>query len=187
MKIETTKLKDCVIIHDTIFGDNRGYFFESFNQQRFQDQTGLSIHFVQDNQSKSERGVLRGLHYQHGEHAQAKLVRVLKGKVIDVAVDIRLNSPTFGEHVAVELTESNHQQLFVPRGFAHGFAVLSETAVFFYKCDNYYNKASEGGIIYNDLELNINWELPASEVLLSDKDRILPSFSEAIKSITFSI
>lgn len=187
MRIESTKLKDCFIIHDTVFGDNRGYFFESFNQQRFQEQTGLSINFVQDNQSKSERGVLRGLHYQHGEHAQAKLVRVLQGRVIDVAVDVRLNSPTFGEHVAVELTEDNHQQLFVPRGFAHGFAVLSETAVFFYKCDNFYKKASEGGIIYNDPELNIDWQLHTSEILLSDKDQQLPLFSEAIQSIRFTI
>lgn len=187
MKVEQTKLKDCFIIHDTVFGDHRGYFFESFNQQRFLDQTGLSVNFVQDNQSKSQRGVLRGLHYQHGTFAQAKLVRVLQGRVIDVAVDVRLNSPSFGEHVAVELTEDNHRQLFVPRGFAHGFAVLSEAAVFFYKCDNYYNKEAEGGIIYNDSQLNIDWQLSGTEILLSDKDAALPLFSEAIKSITFSI
>jgi len=187
MKIEQTKLKDCFIIHDAIFGDQRGYFFESFNQQRFFNETGLDVNFVQDNQSKSQRGVLRGLHYQHGDSAQAKLVRVLQGRVIDVAVDVRLNSPSFGEHVAVELTEDNRQQLFVPRGFAHGFVVLSETAVFFYKCDNYYNKEAEGGIIYNDPQLNIDWQIPAEEVLLSEKDKELPLFLEAIKSIRFTI
>lgn len=187
MKVEQTKLKDCFIFHDTVFGDHKGCFFENFNQQRFLDQTGLSVNFVEDNQSKSQRGVLRGLHYQHGTFAQAKLVRVLLGHVIDVAVDIRLNSPSFGEHVAVELTEDNHRQLFVPRGFAHGFAVLSETAVFFYKCDNYYNKEAEGGIIYNDQQLNIDWQLPQTEISLSDKDKELPQFPKAIKSITFSI
>lgn len=187
MKIEQTELKDCFIIHDTIFGDHRGYFFESFNQHRFLQETGLSVNFVQDNQSKSQRGVLRGLHYQHGEYAQAKLVRVLQGSVLDVAVDLRLNSPSFGKYVTVELTEDNHRQLFVPRGFAHGFVVLSETAVFFYKCDNYYNKSVEGGIFYNDPQLNINWQLSRTEISLSDKDRELPAFSEAIKSISFNI
>ncbi len=187
MKVEKTALKDCFIIHDKIFGDQRGYFFESFNKEKFFNETGLSINFVQDNQSKSQRGVLRGLHYQHGEHAQAKLVRVLQGRVIDVALDVRLNSPSFGKHIAVELSEDNHQQLFVPRGFAHGFAVLSETAVFFYKCDNYYNKSAEGGILYNDPQLKIDWQLPTTDVLLSEKDAVLPLFSEAIKSISFKI
>jgi len=145
------------------------------------------VSFVQDNQSKSQRGVLRGLHYQHGEYAQAKLVRVLQGRVIDIAVDVRFNSPSFGKHIAVKLTEDNQQQLFVPRGFAHGFAILSETAVFFYKCDNYYNKEAEGGIIFNDPQLNIDWQIPEAEVLLSEKDQQLPLFSEAIKSIRFTL
>jgi len=185
MRIEKTKLEGCYIIHDTVHGDNRGYFFESFHQQRFYEQTGLNINFVQDNQSKSQRGVLRGLHFQQQEHAQAKLVRVLQGKVLDVAVDLRKNSPTFGEHMAVELSEESRTQFFVPRGFAHGFVVLSETAVFFYKCDNFYNKESEGGIIYNDAELGIDWQIPASEILLSDKDKLLPRLQEAKATINF--
>jgi dTDP-4-dehydrorhamnose 3,5-epimerase len=154
MQIEQTILKDCFLIHDTFFGDERGYFFESFNRKTFLAQTGLDIDFVQDNQSRSQKGVLRGLHFQQqNEFAQAKLVRVLKGKVLDVAVDLRKSSNTFGQHVAVELSEDSHTQLFVPRGFAHGFVVLSEEAVFFYKCDNYYHKASEAGVIFNDTEL----------------------------------
>lgn len=185
MKIEKTKLEGCYIIHDTVHGDSRGYFFESFHKNRFYEQTGLAIDFVQDNQSKSQRGVLRGLHFQQGDDAQAKLVRVLQGKVLDVAVDLRKQSPTFGEHVAVELSEESRTQFFVPRGFAHGFVVLSETAVFFYKCDNFYNKASEGGIIYNDADLNIDWQIETAEVLLSDKDKILPRFSEAKAHINF--
>ncbi len=185
MKIEKTKLEGCYIIHDTVHGDSRGYFFESFHKSRFYEQTGLAIDFVQDNQSKSQRGVLRGLHFQQGDAAQAKLVRVLQGKVLDVAVDLRKQSPTFGEHVAVELSEESRTQFFVPRGFAHGFVVLSETAVFFYKCDNFYNKASEGGIIYNDTDLNIDWRIETAEVLLSDKDKVLPTFSEAKAHINF--
>ncbi len=185
MKIEKTKLEGCYIIHDTVHGDNRGYFFESFHKNRFYEQTGLAIDFVQDNQSKSQRGVLRGLHFQQGEEAQAKLVRVLQGKVLDIAVDLRKQSPTFGEHVAVELSEESQTQFFVPRGFAHGFVVLSETAVFFYKCDNFYNKASEGGIIYNDADLNIDWQIEIAEILLSDKDKVLPTFSEVKAHINF--
>jgi len=185
MKVEATKLKDCFIIHDTVFKDDRGYFFESFNQQKFASLTGLNVHFVQDNQSKSTRGVLRGLHFQQGEHAQAKLVRVLEGKVLDVAVDIRKDSSTFGEYVAVELTAENHLQLFVPRGFAHGFVVLSDTATFFYKCDNFYNKASEGGLIYNDSAINIDWQINQSEVLLSEKDAALPTLVECKDLIYF--
>ncbi len=171
MQVESTKLKDCYIIRDTIFTDSRGYFFESFNQQKFQSLTGLNVAFVQDNQSQSSKGVLRGLHFQQEEHAQAKLVRVLKGSVLDVAVDIRQGSPTFGEHIAVELTANNHTQLFVPRGFAHGFIVLEDETVFFYKCDNYYNKASEAGIMFNDTDLNIDWLLKEEELILSDKDK----------------
>lgn len=185
MRIERTKLEGCYIIHDTVHGDKRGYFFESFHKNRFYEQTGLNIDFVQDNQSKSQRGVLRGLHFQQGEHAQAKLVRVLEGKVLDIAVDLRQNSPSFGEHVAVELSEESHTQFFVPRGFAHGFVVLSETAVFFYKCDNFYNKASEAGIIYNDPGLKIDWKLSGAEILLSDKDKVLPTLEAAKANIKF--
>ena len=174
MKVEHTPLKDCYIIHDTIFKDNRGYFFESFNQQKFKEQTGMDVHFVQDNQSSSTKGVLRGLHFQKGNAAQAKLVRVLQGSVLDVAVDLRLNSATCGKHFSIELTEASGTQLFIPRGFAHGFLVLSNTAVFFYKCDNFYNKTAEGGLMYNDPQLAINWRLPDSELILSDKDLINP-------------
>lgn len=185
MKVEETKLKDCFIIRDTVFEDPRGYFFESFNQQRFASQIGLNVSFVQDNQSKSTRGVLRGIHFQQGEHAQAKLVRVLEGSVLDVAVDLRKNSPTFGQWESVVLTGDNHVQFFVPRGFGHGFAVLSEMATFFYKCDNFYNKASEGGIIYNDADLNIDWQINANDVSLSDKDKLLPTFKEIKDLINF--
>ena len=185
MQIEKTKLDGCLIIHDTIFGDNRGYFFESFNKKTFFEKTGMDVNFIQDNQSKSSMGVLRGLHFQHGEHAQAKLVRVLEGKVLDVAVDLRRNSPTFQQHVAIELSEDSHTQFFVPRGFAHGFVVLSETATFFYKCDNLYNKASEGGVIYNDASLQINWQLSANELLISEKDQVLPTLSEMVDTIQF--
>lgn len=152
---------------------------ESFNKERFNDSIGETIHFVQDNQSFSCRGVIRALHYQTGKHAQAKLVRVLSGKVLDVAVDIRRDSPTFGQHVAIELSAENKKQLLIPRGFAHGFVALSETAEFFYKCDNYYNKASEGGIIYNDPTINIDWKVPSNEILVSEKDAILPTLDNA--------
>lgn len=178
MKAEQTKLAGCYIIHDTIFRDSRGYFFESFNQQKFADQTGHIVNFVQDNQSFSSRGVLRGLHLQQGEAAQAKLVRVITGRVLDVAVDVRKGSSTFGQHVAVELTEENHTQLFIPRGFAHGFVVLSETATFFYKCDNFYSKAAEGGIIYNDADIAIDWQISGHEMELSEKDLVLPTLKE---------
>ena len=185
MRIETTKLADCLIIHNTVFGDNRGYFFESFNQQTFLDKTGLHVNFIQDNQSKSSKGVLRGLHFQHGASAQAKLVRVLEGKVLDVAVDIRQNSPTFGQHIAIELTAESNMQFFVPRGFAHGFVVLSETATFFYKCDNLYDKASEGGIIYNDPALGIDWQLPVDGLIISEKDQVLRTLQEITASLKF--
>jgi len=171
MKIEETPLQDCVVIHDTVFTDDRGYFFESFNAQKFQDLTGVSAQFVQDNQSSSTRGVLRGLHMQTGENAQAKLVRVLEGSVLDVAVDLRKYSSTFGKSFAIELTAENHKQLYIPRGFAHGFVVLSDKAVFFYKCDNLYNKASELGIMYDDNDLKIDWQLPKDELILSEKDK----------------
>jgi dTDP-4-dehydrorhamnose 3,5-epimerase len=170
MKVEETPLKDCFIIHDTVFEDSRGYFFESFNAKKFEELTGANPQFVQDNQSSSTRGVLRGLHMQTGAHAQAKLVRVLQGSVLDVAVDLRKTSPTFGNAFTIELTAENHKQLYIPRGFAHGFVVLSERAVFFYKCDNLYNKESELGIMFDDADLNIHWQLPKDELILSDKD-----------------
>ena len=185
MQVEETKLKDCFIIKDTLFKDPRGFFFESFNQKKFNELTGLNVQFVQDNQSKSTKGVLRGLHFQLGTHAQAKLVRVLEGKVLDVAVDIRPNSETFGQHVAVELTAENETQLFVPRGFAHGFVVLSHTATFFYKCDNFYHKLSEGGIIYNDPQLAINWQLPSEDLLLSEKDLLLKNLNDISEILRF--
>ncbi len=173
MECIRTEIKDCFIIKPTVFSDNRGYFFESFNEQKFNQITGLDIHFVQDNQAKSDRGILRGLHFQNGEHAQAKLVRVLQGKVIDVAVDLRKDSPTYLQHVAVELSAENNLQLFVPRGFAHGYSVLEDNTIFCYKCDNYYNKEAEGGVFYADPKLNINWQLNEDEVILSEKDKQL--------------
>ena len=181
MQIEQTNLKDCFLIHNTIHGDERGYFFESFTRNKFYKETGLDINFVQDNQSKSSHGVLRGLHFQQGEYAQTKLVRVLEGKVLDVVVDIRTASPSFGQSYTVELSDDNKLQLFVPRGFAHGFIVLSETATFFYKCDNYYNKESESGIYYNDSDLAIDWKVPADKIQLSAKDKELSSFRELLK------
>ncbi len=177
MIVEETKLKDCFKIKPQVFKDSRGYFFESFNQGKFEELTGQSGAFVQDNQSASSYGVIRGLHFQKGEAAQAKLVRVIEGKVLDVAVDIREGSPTYGQWVAVELSAENNLQLYVPRGFAHGFSVLSETAVFVYKCDNVYNKSAEGGIIYNDPELNIDWGISLTERSLSEKDLLLPTLS----------
>ena len=176
MRAEQTLLHDCYIIHDHLISDDRGFFFESFNEKKFADATGLHVHFVQDNQSRSKKGVLRGLHYQKGHHSQAKLVRVLRGKVIDVAVDLRKSSPTFGQTYSIELTDTSNTQLFIPRGFAHGFVVLSDTADFFYKCDNFYNKEADGGIIYNDAHLNIDWKLPATQLLISEKDALLPAF-----------
>ncbi len=176
MEIIHTDLQGCFVIKDKIFEDNRGYFFESFNQKKFFEATESYIEFVQDNQSSSTRGVLRGLHFQKGEYAQAKLVRVLEGSVLDVAVDLRKSSPTFGKHFSIELSGTSHTQLFIPRGFAHGFVVLSEKAVFFYKCDNYYNKEAESGILYNDEMLGIDWKLPESELILSEKDLQHPGF-----------
>lgn len=178
MKAIETKLKGCYILEPSKFGDSRGYFFESFNEKTFNTLTNTNTHFVQDNQSFSTKGVLRGLHAQAGEFAQAKLVRVLQGRVIDVAVDVRPQSPTFGEHVAVELSAENNLQLFIPRGFLHGFVVLSETATFFYKCDNFYNKESECGISPLDQDLAVDWQLPIGELLLSEKDREAPSFRD---------
>jgi len=179
MTVIETKLKGCYIIEPTIFKDKRGYFFESFNEQKFNKILKLDVRFIQDNESFSSKGVLRGLHYQTGEFAQAKLVRVVKGKVLDIAVDIRKESSTFGQYISIELTEENKKQIFVPRGFAHGFVVLSDTAILSYKCDNFYNKESEEGIIYNDNTLNIDWKLPAESLIISEKDVDLPSFEDA--------
>ena len=169
MKVIKTAIEDVVIIEPDVFGDSRGYFFESYSQKKFDEQV-RPVKFVQDNESKSKYGVLRGLHFQKGKDAQSKLVRVVKGRVLDVAVDIRKGSPTFGKYVAVELTEDNHRQLFVPRGFAHGFAVLSETAVFQYKCDNFYAPEADGGISIKDESLGIDWQIPTDKALLSEKD-----------------
>lgn len=173
MQIEKTFIEGCFILKPTIFKDKRGSFFESFNQQKFEGVTGLKINFVQDNQSISDRGVVRGLHFQTGKYAQAKLVRVIKGEVLDVAVDLRLDSKTYGKHFSIILNDENNYQLFVPRGFAHGFAVLKDNTIFSYKCDNQYNKESESGIYYGDLSLGIDWNLPESEIILSEKDKTL--------------
>ncbi len=171
MNFTKTPIKDVIIIEPVVFKDNRGYFFESYNEDEF-IKNGIPNRFVQDNQSKSSYGVIRGLHCQLGEHAQAKLVRVLEGKVLDVAVDIRKGSPTFGQHVAVELSADNKKQLFIPRGFLHGFSVLSPTAIFAYKCDNLYCKESEFGIRYDDHEIGIDWKIPTDKIITSEKDRI---------------
>lgn len=178
MKVINTDIPGLYILEPVIHGDARGYFFEAFNQKDFDEAVGMHVTFVQDNESKSSYGVLRGLHFQKGDHAQAKLVRVVSGRVLDVAVDMRPGSPTFGRHVSVELTGENHRMFFIPRGFAHGFSVLSEEAVFQYKCDNYYCPESEGGIAWDDPSLGIDWQLPAEAVRLSDKDRRNPKISE---------
>jgi dTDP-4-dehydrorhamnose 3,5-epimerase len=169
MNVIKTDIEGVVIIEPKIFEDSRGYFFESFSQKEFNEKVA-EINFVQDNESKSSYGVMRGLHFQRPPYTQAKLVRCVKGKVLDVAVDIRKGSPTYGKHVAVELTEDNHRQLFIPKGFAHGFAVLSDTAIFQYKCDNFYHPESDGGINILDESLGIDWKLPTDKVILSDKD-----------------
>lgn len=181
MNFITSKLEGCFVIEPKIIRDERGYFMESFNEMAFQNRIGQKLYFVQDNQSFSSKGVLRGLHYQIGEHAQAKLVRVIYGEVLDVAVDIRPDSSTYGQFEAVVLSGENQKQFFIPRGFAHGFLVLSETATFFYKCDNFYNKESEGGIIFNDKTIGIDWNFDESDLLISEKDQILPTLENAKK------
>ncbi len=178
MKAIETILKGCFIIEPSVFQDSRGYFFESYNQIKFEELTGLNPVFLQDNQSKSSYGVIRGLHQQTGEFAQAKLVRVLEGKVLDIAVDVREGSETYGEHVAVELSEENNRQLFIPRGFLHGFAVLSDSATFFYKCDNVYNKESEDGVNPLDQTLAVDWQVPLEDMILSEKDKNARSFEK---------
>lgn len=170
MKIIETAIEGVVIIEPRLFKDERGYFFESFSQREFEEKI-RKISFVQDNESKSSYGVLRGLHFQKPPYAQSKLVRAIKGAVLDVAVDIRKGSPTFGKHVAVELTEENHLQLFIPRGFAHGFSVLSQEVIFQYKCDNFYAPQSEGALAWDDSDLNINWRIPTNQIILSEKDK----------------
>lgn len=181
MNFIPTKLEGCYIIEPKIITDERGYFMESFNEIAFQKGISYPIHFVQDNQSFSSQGVLRGMHYQTGEYAQAKLVRVLQGKVLDVAIDIRPESTTYGQYESVILSGENQRQFFVPRGFAHGFLVLSETATFFYKCDNFYNKESEGGILYNDKDVKIDWQFPLENLIISEKDKVQPSLANAKK------
>lgn len=173
-----TEIEGVFIIEPRIFGDNRGYFFESFVQSEFEEKVCKTT-FVQDNESKSSYGVLRGLHFQKPPYTQSKLIWVVKGRVWDIAVDIRRSSPTFGKHIGIELSEDNHRQLFIPKGFAHGFVVLSEEAVFQYKCDNYYAPQSEGAIIWNDPELGIDWKIPAEDIILSEKDKKHPLFKDA--------
>lgn len=179
MNIIETPIKDLYVIEPKVFEDPRGYFFESYSKLHLENK-GINYNFVQDNQSKSSYGVLRGLHYQKGPHAQTKLVRALFGSIYDVAVDLREGSPTYGQWYGVELTEDNKKQLLVPQGFAHGFSVLSETAVVMYKCDDFYHPECEGGIIYNDKTLNIDWKVPEDKILVSDKDKILPTLDKHI-------
>jgi len=181
LEIQHTPLKDCFVLKPRIFKDHRGTFYETFNKNLFKEVSGKEIDFVQDNQSTSSRGVLRGLHFQSGEMAQSKLVRVIRGKVLDIVVDIRKGSKTFGQHFSIVLDDKEQLQLFVPKGFAHGFITLSEKSVFSYKCDNFYDKASEGGIIYNDATLGLDWHLPKEEFIISEKDLELPSFLDIIE------
>ena len=178
MIAEHTEIKDCYLLKPNIIKDDRGFFMESFNQQKFHEKTGLGVTFVQDNLSQSHYGVIRGLHGQSGAHAQAKLVTVLQGEVLDIAVDLRVDSSTYGKIYATVLNDTNRNQLFVPRGCLHGFAVLSQQATFFYKCDNYYNKESEYGVRYNDPSLGIDWKITADEQIISSKDSSLPYLND---------
>lgn len=184
MKFINCDIQGLVIIEPTVFEDNRGYFFEAYNGALF-EKNGITTQFVQDNQSKSSYGVIRGLHYQQNPSAQAKLVRVLEGRILDVAVDIRKGSPTYGQHFDIELSSENKRQLYIPEGFAHGFSVLSETAIVLYKCNALYNKASEGGIRFDDAELGINWQVDPSAAVVSEKDLVLPSFKDALNNFEF--
>ena len=186
MKLTETAIPDICILEPNIFGDHRGYFIESYNKEKFPSKY-QHIDFIQDNESKSSKGVLRGLHYQLPPFAQTKLVRVIKGKVLDITVDIRKGSPTFGKHVAVELTGKNKKQLLIPRGFAHGFIVLSKTAIFSYKCDNYYSPEHERGILYNDPNLGIDWKLNTQNLLLSDKDKVQPLLKDVTDLFDYNI
>jgi dTDP-4-dehydrorhamnose 3,5-epimerase len=184
MPFTKTNISDLLVFEPTVFEDSRGYFFESFNLKTYQAE-GIDIHFVQDNQSSSQYGVIRGLHYQLNPHAQVKLIRVLVGKILDVAVDIRKNSPTFGKSFSIELSAENKKQLFIPAGFAHGFSVLSDHAEVLYKCDSFYNKQCEAGILYNDPSLEIDWKIPAGKEIISEKDKLLPSFADCQNNFTF--
>lgn len=186
MKVTATSIPDVLILEPQVFGDHRGYFIESYSKVKFPTKYE-QVDFVQDNESKSTYGVLRGLHYQPAPHCQSKLVRVIQGSVLDVAVDIRQGSPTFGQHVAVELTGQNKKQLFVPRGFAHGFVVTSQSAIFSYKCDNYYSPAHDRGILFNDPDLAINWGVEASKLILSEKDLKQPLLKEAKDLFNYKI
>ena len=181
MNVIKTDIEGVLVIEPQVFGDERGYFFESFNAERFLAQTGVEVTFVQDNESRSKRGVLRGLHFQREPHAQAKLVRVVQGRVLDVAVDIRPKSPTFGRYVVVELSGENKRQLFIPKGLAHGYVVLEDDTVFQYKCDEYYHPESEDGIAWNDPQIGIEWGIPESEIILSEKDRVNGTIDEIQK------
>ena len=184
MPFITTELRGLLVFEPKVFEDSRGYFFESYNENIFQQQ-GIQCRFVQDNQSSSSYGVIRGLHYQLNPHAQTKLVRVLSGRILDVAVDARNGSPTYGRHFSIELSSGNKRQLLIPTGFAHGFSVLSKKAEVLYKCDAFYNKESEGGIIYNDAELSIDWHLPEKDSIISEKDQLLPSLAQCSNSFVF--
>jgi dTDP-4-dehydrorhamnose 3,5-epimerase len=179
-----TDLKGLLIFEPLVFKDSRGYFFEAYNETVFK-QAGINLHFVQDNQSASSFGVIRGLHYQQNPYAQTKLIRALDGVILDVAVDVRKGSPTFGKSFSLELSAENKKQLLVPAGFAHGFSVLSESAIVLYKCDKFYNKESEGGILYNDPDLNIDWRIPAGQEIVSDKDRQLPLLKQSSNNFVF--
>lgn len=185
MEIVRTDIEGLLIIEPKVFADSRGYFFESFNARDFNAATGLDVNFVQDNESRSSYGVLRGLHFQLPPHSQAKLVRCVRGKVLDVAVDLRKGSATFGKHVAVELSEENHRQFFIPKGFAHGFAVLSETAVFQYKCDAYYCPEADSGISILDQTLGIDWGIPVDKAILSEKDKNHPLLKEFVSPFEY--
>ena len=184
MNVIKSDIEGLFIIEPKVFGDHRGYFFESFSERDFNSQV-CQVRFVQDNESKSRYGVLRGLHFQKPPYAQSKLVRVVKGAVLDVAVDIRMGSPTFGRHVAVELTEDNHRQFFISRGFAHGFVVLSDEVIFQYKCDNFYEPESEGAIAWNDPALGIDWKIPAEDIILSEKDKKHPVLAEIVSPFLY--
>ncbi|WP_127845962.1 dTDP-4-dehydrorhamnose 3,5-epimerase [Psychroflexus aestuariivivens] len=181
MTIEQTTLKDCFIVIPLVFKDERGSFFEIFNKKEFSAATGLEINFVQDNQSVSQYGTIRGLHFQVGDFAQAKLIRVAKGEVLDIVVDMRPDSETYLKHFSCLLNDENNHQLFVPRGFAHGFATLSEEAIFVYKCDNFYDKTSERGILYNDSQLNLDWQIPKDQQIISEKDQHQPTLETYLK------
>ncbi|AUP79396.1 dTDP-4-dehydrorhamnose 3,5-epimerase [Flavivirga eckloniae] len=178
MIVEETYLKGCFVLKPKVFEDKRGFFLESFNKKKFEKETGVTTNFVQDNQSKSSKGVLRGLHFQTSEYAQAKLIHVIRGKVLDICVDIRKESSTFGKHFSIVLDDIEHKQVYIPKGFAHGFLTLEDDTIFSYKCDNFYNKESESGILYNDKDLGIEWNYPLEKLIISEKDKQLSSFKD---------